>query len=274
MTKLFITISHIKDYLKCPMMAFYRHTARRGLPPHSPALSFGTVFHKMMEFKLKHEPVPWDDLRNQCHPLARADFDNMREIMEPWEPPAEWIKISVEEPLISSLGLMGRLDAIIHEKGVPGVWSGQWKTASGNRQVADLIEEVRVGFHETGYERMLSEKNYLVNGTLLGVYRKLPKHKRVKGKLVEVPLEERRKLSWLMIKLPRSNEDMLARLRDLTRLRDEITKGTRSSIRNTDACFGLYGNSRCEYYDVCHNGFDIDAPPFVDLPTRYDDVQP
>src|SRR5262247_3268527 len=57
-------ISMLKDWLRCPQMAYNIHTKRRVRPP-SPELEVGTLFHEMMENKLDRKLVPgllksWD----------------------------------------------------------------------------------------------------------------------------------------------------------------------------------------------------------------------
>jgi hypothetical protein len=265
-----VSISHVKDHLKCPRMAFYRHRLHRGLPPHSAALSFGTQFHKMMEYKMSGQTVPWDELRTDCHPLAWRDWDNMREVMEDWLPPPEWKILAIELPLTDpTRRLQGRLDAIVEMNDM--IWSVQYKTVSANRQVADLIEEVRIGWHECNYEALLRDvykPAKPIGGTIGCFYRKLPTHRRVNGKLVEVPLEDRKRASWAIYPLPRER-DILERRIDDTNVLITAMDNQERVIMNTDACFGVYGNSKCEYYDVCHNKMDIYSPPYIQLESRY-----
>jgi hypothetical protein len=265
-------VSQWKNWQMCPMFSYFHDVRRRGLESTSVALEIGTAFHKFMEAKLKGAPEPQLELSEE----AQREWDKLVVFARAWTVPPEWEVRHVERALEWPLGLdilQGRLDALVWWN--DGYWSLQWKTCSQTANLELLGDSVMVGFHECAYHWLAEQAGYLpFKGTILITAKKLTQKAITEGRNPIAP----------PVYLTRSKAMVAERI---TQMREGVHKmvvvvdppaflqwdTTKYITKNTDSCMGKFGNSRCQYWQVCHEGGSIDALPFVDLKNRYEEVQ-
>jgi PD-(D/E)XK nuclease superfamily protein len=272
------TITQLKDFLKCPQMAFYTHELRR-VPIETPVnLDVGKIFHEYMHLKLQGKPLAIQDVRSWVE--ASDDARHQWAKHKLWLPinhvqmPPEWEIVAIEHPLMAgwSTGyLQGRLDAIIKYNGK--YWSLQWKTYTGD--LLDLIERVRLSWHEVGYQFLAECHNFKPwGGTILGACEKLPGYRLVPnpatGKKERFDVTDEDRIHALTFHyLARSPEVQAKMLRNLQFMVTRMEMDWVAQLRNYDQCWGSHGRSRCPYFDVCHDGALIDSAAFKDAEVRY-----
>ena len=268
-----ISVSMLKDYLKCPQLAHNIHVERRG-PERKPAvLEVGTLFHEAMESRLKGSPPgKWTMASfSSVSPEARELWAKHKlwlavDGFEPW--PA-WEIVATEKALSLHLSaddeIVGRLDAVVKYNGK--YWSLQWKTFDSD--LLALQERVRLSFHEVTYQTLAECAGYAPwGGTILGACQKLPGYRIVGGKRQEIADGEREAALTLHL-LTRSHAVQQSMWANINMQVRELMKGISSPLRNYDQCFGPHGRSRCPFFSVCHEGGSIHDAQFVDLEDRY-----
>lgn len=239
------------------------------------------MFHKCMEYRLRGRDIP--DLDEQ-YAWAETPFiwDEWKKHKlwlpaQNWAPPAEWQIKHIETPMQAMIQgaadnnrIEGTLDAIVKFDGK--WWSIQWKTYTTNLE--RLVQQVQIGWHESAaYPTLARAYQYQpFGGTLLGAVQKLPGYKIVqdqesgrKGRQDVTDQDRIDALSFHWIAFnQRKYEDRVVDL-----INAGISLENRLMFRNTDSCFGIYGNSKCQYYGVCHEGEDINGPGFITIEPRY-----
>ena len=269
-------VSMLKDYLRCPQLAYNLHVLRRGDGKRSVALEVGTLFHEAMEQRLrgvasKAWTLPsFADVSDE----GRAAW-NKHKLWLPADAfilPPEWEVLAVEKALEGEeLGttVQGRLDALVLYNGK--VWSLQWKTYDNDLLL--LQERVEMSMHEVIYQ-WLADENALTpwGGTILGACQKLPGYRLVGGKRQEIGDKEREQaLTFHYItRAEKMQKRMLwYTLAQMQAMNTEIGWKTPVPMRNFDQCFGPSGRGRCPYFNVCHEGGSLSDPQFIDIAPRY-----
>jgi hypothetical protein len=185
-----------------------------------------------------------------------------------WE--VHGIELKVQRPIAPNLTLEGTLDGFIIWQNK--LWDLQWKTYTDGLQ--DLLERVRLSWHEVGYqwmaEHIMSGHQLPWGGTILGACQKLPSY-RIVDKHREEVTDTQRELAFSLHYITRgSNQqaDMVSQLlQTAMQVQDELEH--RALLRrNFDSCFSPWGG-RCQFFDVCHNGQNLFGPDFKDLGDRY-----
>ncbi len=278
-----VSITQLRDYLKCPQMAYYAHEMRM-VPDKKPkALDIGTMFHNLMEMKLKARIDPtyaidtekFSSLYEAATDAAKHDWQKHKL----WLPisafmvPQDWEVVAVEHALSAQLGdveLVGRLDGIVKWNGK--FWHLQWKTYA--EKVHELIEQVRLSWHEVAYQYLASRHGYIPwGGTILGAVRKLPGYtwqmledgKRKKRDITD----DERSQSLELYFVSRSPQRQAELLRELELQLGVLNANWHTRMKNLDMCLGGPGRRACPYMAVCHEGQDINGPGFIQVDPRY-----
>lgn len=265
-----------KDWLTCPALAYYRHFLRRGIPIDSSALELGTFFHSYMEARLKTmagaegilppEPKLGED--------ALKEWLKLEPFAREWALPHGWKVVIVEAPMelpFQKHILQGKLDAIVEWNG--GFWSLQWKTCASSTNLEAFSESVRIGWHECAYQYLAENNGFRpFLGTILVTAKKLSQKALTEGRN---PIAVQY--------LPRDRALVERRLEDLNTLVDQMQIGfgfsqkevpPHSMPMNVDSCFGRFGNHKCDYFGVCHDGDDLMSGDYAALPDRYAPAEP
>lgn len=272
-----INISNLRTYLECPTKAFYEHTLRRGPITKSLALELGSLWHSMMETRLKGDSIKAveagaqlavaciseSDLREKLDKGLTAILPAFRE----WQQPDDWKIIAVEKELEAPLGpdhtLQGRLDALVYWNG--SYWHLQHKTVSASTPLALYYAYMERDWHECAYQYLAERNGYTpYAGTILNTVRKLSAKR----------MAENPKAALAIQYIPRDNRQVSKAIWDITtiaeRIDDDNVSTTEDIIQNRSACMGRYGNSPCPYLQVCNNIISItDNSYFRDLEDRY-----
>lgn len=272
----------LRDYLKCPQLAYNAHVLKRGPVRKSSALEVGTLFHEAMANKLDlglTGAMPsWelvsDDARGlwEKHKLS-LPIANFR-------PEPEWqikgIELALEARMIDDVTLQGRLDGLVLWNGK--YWSLQWKTYDDD--LLGLQERVRLSWHEVGYQWLAEQNGFTPwGGTILGACQKLPGYRLVEqdsGKKVRQGVTDAHRIAALTfhyLTRPRDVQnrmvgDLLDWLSALPPALDLYECGP-DVARNYDSCWTAFGRSKCPYFGVCHEGESLDSGKFVTLESRY-----
>jgi hypothetical protein len=273
-----MNVSMLRDYIKCPQLAYNAHVLRRGLAGSSANLEVGTLFHEAMDCKLKG--LPSDPERppsyERVSDKARAEWEKHKLWLpiKAWNVPPEWRIVASEIALEKQdgvIGYVGRLDAIIEYNGK--FWSLQWKTYAGDG-LLELCEKVRLSFHEAAYQWLAEQNGYKPwGGTILGACNKLPGYRIIGGKRQEIGDGEReRALTFhYLFRSPAKQTEMQLQMRKWS-TRACIDMGhdrMTPQPRNYDMCHGPFGRGRCPYYSVCHEGASLEDDTFITLEDRY-----
>lgn len=275
-----LNITMIRDTLKCPQYAHNLHVARRG-PVWTPvALDVGSLFHEGMERRLRLEPVLKHELPSwgMVSQPARDTFDKHKlwVPMNSFEPDPNWeiqgVELRVQRPITPNLELVGRLDGFIIWQNK--LWDLQWKTYSDD--LLDLIEKVRLSWHEVGYQWMAEHSAPTIpwGGTILGACQKLPGYRLTPDengkKSREEVTDEMRAAAFTLHFITRSREQQEDMVRQLIqtamKVQGELEAG--ALLRNYDQCFTRFG-SKCAFFDVCHHHGHLHGPEFIDVEDRY-----
>lgn len=275
-----VSISQLKDFLRCPTYAFNRHELRRVLPEPERALTTGALFHKLMEAKMLARLNPADALLSddqyqemlaQLSDRARWEWDKYRLWIpvSAFDVPPDWEIMGVEKALRAPLGavtLVGRPDVIIKWNGK--YWDVQWKTYS--EDLLELLESIRLGWHEVGYQYLATANNFNPwGGTILGTCKKLPGYFLPKGGKKQIVTDEMRALAFELHYLARSPDTQTSMLKELEMQLDTLARDWHSGLKDFDQCHGAIARRRCPYLDVCHHGGSIDSPAFITVAPRY-----
>jgi hypothetical protein len=271
------SVSHLKDYLWCPQYSHNLHTLHRGLDRPSTALWLGDIFHQCMAARLLGKPLPFNLLSEFLEPEVIHGFRAMLPFLTTWQVPSSWNVLQVEQALQADVGkhrLLARPDAIIRDEA--GQWLVQWKTLGRSVNLGIHQERVRLSFHECGYHYAVVanaaklglplnlDGPRTIAGTILGTYKKLTKSELASG------LEP-----FSLIRLPRTWQEVVRTVDDMSRVADKMEEslGLGVHLKNLDSCYGRFGNSTCQFYQVCHGSLSLKDPPFTDLPNRYSDLE-
>jgi hypothetical protein len=268
------SVSQLKNWLRCQTYCYYHDVLRRGVEGTSAALELGTMFHLYMEAKLKDRPPEGVISANE---KAMEEWAKLLPFAQAWTPPADWEIKFVEKALEWPLGfdiLLGRLDALVWWN--DGWWSLQWKTTGQNTNLELLGEQVRVGFHECAYQWLAEQNGYTpFKGTILVTAKKLSQKAINEGRNPIAPpqyLFRSRAMVDERIKQMRAESHRMGLILETPPyagkgMAEECKK---LIFKNVEQCGGMFHNSRCPYWDVCHEQGSIDSSPFVDLPNRYE----
>ena len=263
------TISQVRDYLWCEQYAHNLHTLHRGIERSSKALWLGDLFHQSMAARLLGKPLPFGYGDEFKDPEVTSGFRAMLPFLTTWEVPSSWKVLQVERPLEVPVGrhrLLCRPDALIMDQ--HGTWLVQWKTLAKGADLGLHQERVRLSFHECGYHWAASTggmdgQNGAISGTILGTYKKLTKAELSAGTN-----------PFILTRVARDRATVVERVDALALVANRMEESIERDkhLKNTDSCFGRFGNSLCQFYQVCHEQGSLKDPPFVDLPDRYNDL--
>lgn len=279
-----LNITAMRDTLMCPQYGYNKHIVRRG-PVWTPvALDVGSLFHEGMEQRLVGEPVIKHLLPSwgMVSQPARDTFDKHKLWipMNAFAPDPNWeihgIEMRVGRAITPNLELVGRLDGFILWQGK--LWDLQWKTYSDD--LLDLIEKVRLSWHEVGYQWMAESTAPSIpwGGTILGACQKLPGYRMTPdetGKKTREEVTDRMREAAFTLhfitRSPEKQEEMVRQLiQTAMKVQSELEAG--APLRNYDSCFGKFG-TKCAFYDVCHHHGHLHGPEFIDLEDRYGDEE-
>ena len=269
-----LNVSMLRDYLKCPQLAYNAHVLRRGAAKKPVALDVGSLFHEAMMLRpektvLSAELPSWlevsEDAREQWvkHKLWLP--------ANSWKPDEGEETIGAEIVLEAPFGehkLQGRLDRLVGWSGK--FWHRQWKTYTDG--LLDLQERVRLSWHEVAYQYLAETNGYKPwGGTILGACQKLPGYRMIEGHRHDITDTDRIDALTFhyLFRALRAQQRMLD---DLKWHLKETAYYMRVCIpppRNYDSCFGPFGRGRCQYFSVCHEGGSLNDPQFVTLEDRY-----
>ena len=280
-----ISVSAMRDWLKCPQYAHNIHIAHRGPEGRPVPLDVGTLFHEAMARRLGGDLSLGPELKSWLEVSEEAREKWSRHRL--WLPvnhceldPA-WTVLGTEVVLEASIGyghtLVGTLDAPIVWNGK--LWSGQWKTYDGGPEPAAallrLLDKVRLSYHEVAYQwlaeqTLCKQHNLPYGGVILGACEKLPGYRVIDKKRVEI--DDRERVSALsfhfLLRLPGQQRALwLDTHHALTRAARDA--GYTHQWKNLDYCFGQHGRTRCPFFSVCHEGGSLDDPKFIDYTPRY-----
>jgi len=267
------TVSQLKDYLRCPAQAFFIHELRRVPSASNMALGIGTLFHEQMALLLvgKYNKVlaqlpSWKLCTDEVQDAYMKHY--LYIVAERYYINPAWEIIHIEKALEDpGINLQGRLDAIVKWNGK--YWSLQWKTYSND--LAGLQEKVRLGYHEVAYQHLASINGYTPwGGTILGACQKLPSYRMApdrRSKYMITP--EDRQAAFTTHYLTRSPDEQASLLDNLTKHLERMSRDWALRLKNTDSCFGMFGNSRCPYFQVCHQGGSIGSGNYKTAEPRY-----
>jgi hypothetical protein len=274
-----VNISLLKDYLRCPQIAFNIHVRKRGPAGKSAVLEVGSLFHEMMDVRFRGGQVralelpSWPTVSNEARELWEKH--KLWLPANTFVPDPAWEIVAIERALESELGmvlLQGRLDAIIKYNGK--FWSLQWKTYESD--LLGLQEKVRLSYHEVAYQWLAEQNGYTPwGGTILGACQKLPGYRMVEndeGQRVRHAVTDEHRINALTFHyLVRSEATQHAMWQNTGSLLMDMRAGLMGGVtkRNYDQCWGVYGRGRCPFFGVCHSGDDLMGPAFVDLEDRY-----
>lgn len=299
-----LNISMLKDYLKCPQLAYYLHVNKRGPIKHAVPLDVGTLFHESAVFRWRGEQVamvykvPGGPSDERLFATDGAAMPQSWDIVSPeaqdqwikhklwlplnaWSPDPAWEVIAVEDALEAPVNqppmvgptLQGRLDGIVKWNGK--FWSAQWKTYEDD--LLGLQERVRLSYHEVAYQYLAEQNGYTPwGGTILGACQKLPSYRIINGKRQEVTDEMRcaALTQHYLFRSPSTQTSMLWHTQAELAGAD-ISMRLGIPLRNYDSCFGPFGRGRCPFFSVCHEGGSLDDDTkFTDLADRYAEVPP
>lgn len=175
-----------------------------------------------------------------------------------------WKLLEVEHALRAVIGtvwLQGRLDALVLYNGK--YWSLQWKTFTGDR--LDLIDRVRLSWHEAAYEYLAKANGYRPwGGTILGACEKLPGYRMAYGGRRDVSDEERIN-AFTTHYVCRGHEVQARMEHDLRVMLERMDSDWSKQTRNYDSCYSR--GRRCPFFGVCHDGeplgdFDLAEPRY------------
>lgn len=279
------SVSQLRDFIRCPQYAYFRHIVNKWPRDRKPseALEIGTMFHKYMAAKLKGHNMSIEEQSAMAPNSAILEAWLKYKLWlaaDAWSIPDDWTLGPIERPMVAPITneendptLCGTLDYVVKVDGK--WWSGQWKTYEDD--LAGLVERVRIGWHErVAYAALAQAYDFTpFAGTILGAVRKLPSYRLVadpdtgKKRRVDVTDEDRAgalTFHWLAYEYDVNRlDDMIYYARELKK----TTSWGADNIRNPDACWGMYGNSRCPYYETCHGATNIDSPEYITLEPRY-----
>jgi hypothetical protein len=218
----------------------------------------GDMFHQNMHARLEGRPLPYALADN-----TDREWPYLCNVVANWETPKDWQIIGVEKSLVAPFmehEMMGRLDCLIIRKG--GVWGVQWKTMAKGKSLANHQESVRLSFHEAAYQYLVQMNREHLN---IG---DLPYRGTILGTAVKQLKENGDGYKMVIACLPRTRNEQESLLQSIARIVDTMDKS--DVYRNYNECIdSIYG--RCQYYDACHAGIDINGPPFINLENRYKD---
>lgn len=274
-------VSQLRDWLYCQQFATYRHKYKRGVVGVSAPMLAGTMFHKVVEATLRNQPIRYataweEELAAEGSVFVATDFRRrwaqLKHQAIAWKPHPDWEVGDPELQLSAPLGaytLEGTPDCPIKWNGK--WWSLQFKTCHDRENIEFLGERVRLSFHEAAYQYLMEHAGYKPFGGSILVWAKaLPASRIINRKRVPLTNEERLSQGLgQMNGLVRSAEEQERRILDIHRIMYDWDTNWRGPIRDTGQCWGSYKNSRCQYYDVCHNSASLDDQPFVTLEDRY-----
>jgi hypothetical protein len=275
-------ISMMNEWLRCPQLSYNRNVLRREHIARRRPLPFevGSLLHESMERK---ESLPsgtdwWEALPSwgtvSIHARDAWRKHKLWLPIEAYEVPG-WRTIGIEMRLAHS-NLEGKLDRLVEYNGK--FWSLQWKTF--DEDLLLLNEKVRISHHEAAYQWLAEQNGYTpFGGTILGACQKLPGYRMIEdihGKRhKEIVTDEQRINAFTthyLIRSPELQSRMIGDIRASLSLldREMPIEGSDSVRRNYQECFGFSGRGRCQYFDVCHNGADINNDgEFATIQSRY-----
>lgn len=267
MGKLVLSVSDIKEYVRCPQLFMYRFVNKLGPQEDSEALRAGTYAHHVLEMRLRgYAPDESDpgDCPEQIEPIEEHLLN--------WSPPEKWEIIDVEKelraPLAEDIELVGRLDCVVRAMG--GIWHLQHKTIAASKPVDIFAETQTTDWHEIGYQ-WLAAAHYgeEFKGTILNCIRKLS------TKSVAAGVNP-----FYVSYLHRREQIIEEGMEDIRGIADAIAwdlaayqVGVRVT-KNRMSCGGVYGNSICPYKPVCDGRQPLDSMNFVEITPRYEQPGP
>jgi hypothetical protein len=283
-----ISVSAMRDWLKCPQLAYNVHVLHRGPERRAVPLDVGTLFHEAMANRLGGAPrVLGPELGSWL-----TVSEDAREVWakhqlwlpaNQWTPDPAWKVLGTEVVLESEIGcghtLVGTVDAPLIWNGK--IWSGQWKTFDGGSEpewaLLNLQEKVRLSYHEVAYQWLIErtlcqEHNLPYGGVILGACEKLPGYRIINKQRAEITDGDRAGALTFhyLFRSPQQQQALWADTQDhLIYAANASADGPNYQPKNLDTCFGPFGRSRCPFFAVCHEGADINSPPLVDLKARY-----
>jgi hypothetical protein len=166
------------------------------------------------------------------------------------------------EVLCGRHNIVGRLDAVIRWNGL--LWHLQHKTIPPNKVLPVYIEQQRTDWHEAVYQRMMEEAfpDDDIGGTVLNCIKKLSMK----------AATERPHAAFELFYLPRSEEEVDDAFLDLAAEIDSIEQEQYGLhiVKNRSFCGGAFGNSLCQYKEVCDGVISInDDTRFISTEARY-----
>lgn len=292
-----ISISMLKDWLRCGQYAHNLHVSRRGPIERNVNLDVGILFHEGMALRPAAKVLPstaialngsewyeWNQLPswNEVGEKAQQEWNKHRLWLpiNAWVPDPQWELLEPEMKLqhpISPTGehvLQGTLDrpVIWQDK----LWSLQYKTytegSSPEWALLNLLEKVRLSFYEVAYQWLMErtickDRGLPYGGVILGACAKLPGYQISAGRRAEIS-DQSRIDAFTFHHLKRSREQQDALWGDcwtqLMRAVTDLESG--APAKNLDSCFD-YG--RCPFFEVCHGAETLSDTRFVDKPGRY-----
>jgi len=256
-------ISQLNLYMECPRKWYFKYVLKKGIESSSQALLDGLDWHDLMESN------PSSDLSiREGDPLwMKAGYDSWLA----WKEQAkrdgfEFLgkEIELEAPL-GPYTLFGRLDALVKWNGL--LWHLQHKTVAPTKPISTYQRYVAKSWHEHGYQHLIENASKdgekfatsPYGGCLLVICRKLA-DKTMKG-YSDAGLSNL-VVSYLSlpdhIRTMRDIEDVVGRMEYLDLRNTTFPPG------NPNMCAGFYGNSLCQYIDVCDGHGSIEDFPSID----------
>lgn len=277
------SVSQLKNWLNCQTYCYYHDVLRRGISGVGSATLLGTVFHEFMEAKLKGLPEPeitFNEMDAQGMKAA-GEWKKLLPFAQAWEAPKDWEVRGVERAFEWPLGLntlQGRLDALIWWN--DGYWSLQWKTCGQSTNLETFGEHIRIGFHECAYQWLCEQAGFKpFKGTILVTAKRLSQKAIGEGRAPIAPPQYLFRSGEMVAERV---EQMKLKAEEMSHIIDGITTFENGHLartmkkllfKNVEQCRGMFHNSKCPYWDVCHEGASIDSAPFIDLPDRYESEQ-
>lgn len=290
-----LNISSIKQYLTCQKKAYYLHDLKRakgGPPPR--ALLVGTIWHEVMEARFKPGPqrspeaiifdslTEWSPHYPKLVKECDADLKGLMVGYHHWQPPVDWQIHKLEEVItapvprwfsgiVSAHQLMGIVDMLI--KWNDKWWHVQHKTVDKRKDLVKYWSKMERDWHECGYEYILGRAGLDApyGGTLLITAKKLGE-KDALARPGDVITHQF--ISRPQHVVDKAVDDIYYIMEEWSNKLDfaRVAGGPAQFVENLDACYGVYGNSKCIYHDVCHAKADIHGPEFITITDRYEDV--
>lgn len=257
-----VSVSELKDYMRCPQRAFNAHRLR-ALPVQTPtALSLGTLWHLAMQ--LLHQDKD-GSIVFTAHELASHGFEvqdskavaKLKILRSAYQAAQDrhlngWYDsrcIGVEVEYRMPLGrhtLVGRLDTII--SGASRIWHRQHKTTSILNP--SYLKHFQEDWHEVAYHALARHNGIDLYATDLWV----------------VAYRDPKPFQTYVIPPPKDPARALAAME---RIADRI-ESEDEPIRNRAACYGDFYTTPCPYLGVCNGHAQLsDTTLYTIHPPRY-----